>query len=211
MDDPINYGLDEVPGLLQRLQGGKAVEIPRYVFRKRRHEGSVIIRPRPFILFEGLYSAFEDCRFASDVIIYVEMKALGRVLRRGFRGLYERYGRVNFARVLEGFCTSVMAAHLEFVKQQREYADFIFNVPYSFEETLNRYSVQPIYPASKLPRRGPVLKEYRVDESARLRLIGTEAANWTEVRFQHDDDIYFCFSVGPDLGGRILATDWDGY
>ena len=209
-DDPENYGFKYLPKVLEDLRSNLPTEIPKYVFIKRTHEGTQTLAPRDIILFEGLYSAHASIVEKADFVVYVEMKAIGRALRRGYRGLFERYGRVNFANVFWAFCTSVLAAHMECVRKQRERADLIIRVPYTFSETLERFPVKAIIESARLPRSGPVIKEYSVDPESRLQLIGTSAPNWMEVRFTHKEQIYFCFTAGPELSNRIMATDWNG-
>ena len=210
-DDPENYGLSKIPNLLKTLKANQPVDIPNYIFRTRSHQGVRIVQPKPIVLFEGLYAAHHKIAKYCDFVIYVEMRALGRVLRRGYRGLFERYGRVNFANVFGNFCTSVMAAHMEFVIQQRTRADVIVRVLYTFSETLERFPIQPLIPAGDLPRPGPVIKEYTIDPETCLQLVGTNASIWMEVRFQHKAQLFFCFTAGPELSERILATDWNAF
>ena len=209
-DDPENYGLADLPDILDALRTNQATQIPRYIFQKRSHEGTQRLSPTEIILFEGLYSAHASIVEKADFVVYVEMRAIGRVLRRGYRGLFERYGRVNFANVFWNFCTSVLAAHMECVRKQRERADLIIRIPYTFSETLNRFPIQPVIPNSQLARSGPVIREYAVDADSRLQIIGTSAPHWMEIRYLHAEHIYFCFTAGPELSNRIMATDWNG-
>ncbi|MGB0372783.1 MAG: uridine kinase family protein [Opitutales bacterium] len=209
-DAPENYGFAYLPKVLEDLRSGRSAEIPKYVFQKRSHEGTQTLTPCDIVLFEGLYSAHSSIVDKADFVVYVEMRAIGRVLRRSYRGLYERYGRVNFANVFWSFCTSVLAAHMECVRKQRDRADLVIRMPYTFSETLDRFPITPVMPHAQLPRSGPVIKEYAVDSESRLQLIGTSGSNWMEVRFTHREQIYFCFTAGPELSNRIMATDWNG-
>ncbi|MEM7672655.1 MAG: hypothetical protein AAF212_04870 [Verrucomicrobiota bacterium] len=209
-DAPENYGLTYLPRVLEDLKSNRSTEIPKYIFQKRAHEGTQILNPCRIVLFEGLYSAHASIAEKVDFVVYVEMHAIGRVLRRGYRGLFERYGRVNFANVFGSFCTSVLAAHMECVCEQRERADLIVKIPYTFSETLSRFPVRAILENAQLMRSGPVIKEYKVDLDSCLQLIGTRAPNWMEVRFVHKEQIYFSFTAGPELSNRIMATDWNG-
>ena len=159
-DAPENYGLTYLPRVLEDLKSDRSTEIPKYIFQKRAHEGTQILNPCRIVLFEGLYSAHASIAEKVDFVVYVEMHAIGRVLRRGYRGLFERYGRVDFANVFGSFCTSVLAAHMECVREQRERADLIVKIPYTFSETLSRFPVRAFLENAQLMRSGPVIKEY---------------------------------------------------
>ncbi len=124
-DHPDSLDNDLLIEHLQRLQAGRAAEIPIYDFRlytrtaETRH-----VEPQHVILVEGIL-IFADPRLRSlmDVKIFVDTDADIRFIRRLQRDVAER-GRSPES-VINQYLNTVRPMHLEFVEPTKRYADVI--------------------------------------------------------------------------------------
>ncbi len=127
---------------LQRLKNGEPAYVPVYNFQKGMHTGKRIINPKPVIIFEGLFAAHGELSSAADHIIYVESPLYARIIRRMIRNRYERY-QVPPAYTFKGVF-KVIKAHNALVVKQKEKADQIIQVTFSFQDTIDRFNLKPI-------------------------------------------------------------------
>ncbi len=110
---------------VRALRSGERVEIPVYDFaRHARTEETVIVKPQPVILVEGILVFVEQqLRDLFDVKIFVDTPADIRFIRRLQRDLSER-GR-SLDSVIHQYQTTVRPMHMEFVEPSKRYADVI--------------------------------------------------------------------------------------
>ena len=143
-DHPDNFAIEACKQALTKLKRDKEVKVPDYSFKTDRPIGTRHLNPKPIILFEGLYAAHQELSTESDLVIYLEAPFYVRLIRRIFRNTLERYNGRDPALILNGFITSVMVAHHDFVRSQRRNADMIIKMPFQFTDLISRFSLSPI-------------------------------------------------------------------
>ena len=112
---------------LRQLKNWQDVECPTYNFSDHnRAEETIIIKPRPVILLEGIL-VLQDARIRNllDIKVYVDADADERILRRILRDTRER-GR-DMENIIDQYLTTVKPMHNLFVEPTKIYADIITN------------------------------------------------------------------------------------
>ena len=86
---------------LELLKKGKSIPSPNYDFKtNKRLKSTKVISPTKIILFEGLYSLFnEKIRHISDITVFLHVDADIQFIRRLHRDVEER-GRTGRCRVV---------------------------------------------------------------------------------------------------------------
>lgn len=110
---------------LATLKSGKAIEAPLYDFKKNsRLKKFKTIRPSKVILFEGIFSLYdEEIRKISDITAFLHVEADIRFIRRLHRDVKER-GR-SLDSVITQYYETVRPMYQKYLDPQRQYADFI--------------------------------------------------------------------------------------
>jgi uridine kinase len=110
---------------LAELKKGNAVEAPLYDFKKNsRLKKTVTIKPSRVILFEGIFSLYdEDIRKLSDITAFLHVEADIRFIRRLHRDVEER-GR-SLDSVIAQYYETVRPMYQKYLDPQRQFADFI--------------------------------------------------------------------------------------
>lgn len=124
-DHPHAYETDLLVEHLDRLRAGECVRMPQYDFaRHDRAERTVVVRPAPVIIVEGIMVLAErELRERMDMRVFVDLDADERILRRLRRDVEER-GR-SVGNVIEQYLTTVRPMHEEFVEPSKRHADVI--------------------------------------------------------------------------------------
>lgn len=110
---------------IQQLKRGESVHVPVFDFAHyvRRAE-TVLVRPQPIILVEGILIFGErELRNLLDIKIFVDTDADIRFIRRLKRDIEER-GR-SAESVITQYLTTVRPMHLKFVEPSKRHADVI--------------------------------------------------------------------------------------
>jgi uridine kinase len=107
------------------LHRGEPIETPVYDFTiYDRSEETVTVEAAPIVLIEGIMALTDErLRSLMDLIVYVDVDADVRVLRRLTRDVAER-GR-SVVSVVSQYLETVRKAHAAFVEPCRAYADLI--------------------------------------------------------------------------------------
>ena len=110
---------------LGQLKKGKSIEAPLYDFKKNsRLKKTVTIKPSKVILFEGIFSLYdEDIRKISDIMAFLHVEADIRFIRRLHRDVEER-GR-SLDSVITQYYETVRPMYQKYLDPQRQFADFI--------------------------------------------------------------------------------------
>jgi uridine kinase len=110
---------------LNDLKNGKSVKSPHYDFKKnQRLKTSTIIKPTKVILFEGIFSLYqEDIREMCDITAFLHVEADIRFIRRLHRDVEER-GR-SLDSVITQYYETVRPMYQKYLDPQRQYANFI--------------------------------------------------------------------------------------
>lgn len=107
------------------LHRGEAIETPVYDFTiYDRSDETITVEPAPVVLIEGIMALTDErLRRLMDLIVYVDVDADVRVLRRLTRDVRER-GR-DVVSVVTQYLETVRPAHAAHVEPCRAYADLI--------------------------------------------------------------------------------------
>lgn len=148
-DHPDNFSIGECDRVLTKLLNNEEVDIPDYSFKSDEPIGKVMLQPASIIFFEGLFSGHGKLSEKNDLLIYIEAPFYTRVIRRIFRNTLERYKGRDPALILEGFIETVTKAHHDFVVNQRDKADYILKMPFSFQELIDRFDLSDLGKANQ--------------------------------------------------------------
>ncbi len=110
---------------ISKLKEGNSIEIPVYDFKTdSRLEETTTLKPNTIILFEGIYSLFDEkIRKLLDIKCFLHVDSDIRFTRRLNRDVEQR-GR-SLESVINQYYDSVRPMYEKFLSPQRQYADFI--------------------------------------------------------------------------------------
>ena len=124
-DEPAAFETDLMIEQLRALKRGQTIECPTYDFTvHNRAEKTLIIRPAPVILVEGIL-ILENKALCDemDIKLFVDTDADVRILRRIVRDVRDR-GR-SLESVTNQYLTTVKPMHEKYVEPSRKQADII--------------------------------------------------------------------------------------
>ncbi|MDC0254239.1 uridine kinase [Bacteriovoracales bacterium] len=124
-DHPTAFDWDLLKEHLSLLKRGKSIESPCYDFKASdRLKETKIIGPDKVVLFEGIFSLFdEEIRKLSDIKVFLHVEADIRFTRRLHRDVRER-GR-SLESVIEQYYATVRPMYQKYLDPQRQFADLI--------------------------------------------------------------------------------------
>lgn len=124
-DHPDSLETDLLIQHINQLKAGQEVQVPVFDFTQHlRKKESILVRPQPIILVEGILIFSErELRNLLDIKIFVDTDADIRFIRRLRRDIDER-GRTAES-VIDQYLTTVRPMHLKFVEPSKRYADVI--------------------------------------------------------------------------------------
>ena len=124
-DEPAAFDTDLMLRQLRQLQSGQPIRCPVYDFTvHNRSDRTVMIRPAPVILVEGiLILENADLCDAMDIKVFVDTDADVRIIRRIVRDVRDR-GR-SLESVVNQYLTTVKPMHEKYVEPSRRRADII--------------------------------------------------------------------------------------
>jgi uridine kinase len=201
-----NYGLPESRELLDALQRKQPATMPVYTFEAGQRTGQQTVRPTPIVLFEGLYAGFGALREACDLLIYVEMPLYARLLRRLFRNTHERYRADPSLSLRSTLSGGVLPAHRDLVRQQRDTADVILQMPYAFADSIARFGLAPIK-RTYLPEQ--LLFTFPFGEDSAWQ-IDADNSGGLHVGLFYRGDLYLSFPTDADTLHRLTRLDLMG-
>lgn len=142
-DDPDNFDLNEIKQAVISLGNNNITTIPLFNLEKNFRVGTQTIQPNKYIIVEGLYAFYGQLEPLVDLKIYLETPYIGRLLRRLFRFTLE--DSINIPEVpLRHMAGPTYRAHRDFVSKQKDYADTVIHMPYTFEETYKKFHLNTI-------------------------------------------------------------------
>jgi len=124
-DHPSAFDWELLKTHLQLLKNGESISVPIYDFRTNsRTEETTCLSPAPVMLFEGIFSLFDETiRGLLDIKVYLHVEADIRFTRRLDRDLKER-GR-TVSSTIQQYYETVRPMYKQFLEPQRQFADFI--------------------------------------------------------------------------------------
>jgi uridine kinase len=135
---------------LQDLKDGKAIKAPHYDFKKNaRLKTSSIVKPTEVILFEGIFSLYEEeIRKLCDITAFLHVEADIRFIRRLNRDVEER-GR-SLDSVITQYYETVRPMYQKYLDPQRQFADFIVGEETDIAASILAAKVNQLYYAKKM-------------------------------------------------------------
>ncbi len=123
-DHPQAFDWELLRNHLSELRQGRSINCPIYDFKSnRRTKNSVEIEPSKVILFEGIFSLFDEViREMLEIKVFLHVEADIRFTRRLHRDVKER-GR-SLESVIDQYYATVRPMYNKYLDPQKQYADF---------------------------------------------------------------------------------------
>lgn len=124
-DHPNAFDTELLCEHIKMLKEGKSIEMPVYDYTvHNRSDKTIIVKPAPVILLEGLLIFAEEslCELM-DIKVFVDTDADVRILRRIIRDVKERERSLDS--VIDQYLTTVKPMHEQFVEPSKRRADII--------------------------------------------------------------------------------------
>lgn len=206
-DHPNNFGISQCYDALKKLKNHQTVEVPNYNFVKEAPITYKTITPAQIIIFEGLYTNYEELQDLTDVRVYVKSPWYARMTRRVFRNTLDRYKGREASSIVESFCSSVTKAHLDFVKTQEKRSNFIVEVPIQFHRIIEYYNLKPInYETAK----NDIFFSIDCDSDTFFKITHT-TSNQFEFLFFYHNNLYLKFSIESEVAQKLKRINWLAY
>lgn len=124
-DHPSSFDWALLQQHISMLKEGYSIEVPIYDFKtSSRLETTCNLSPKPIVLFEGIFSLFDQAiRDQLDIKCFLHVDADIRFTRRLNRDVTER-GR-SLESVTSQYYETVRPMYQKFLSPQQQYADFI--------------------------------------------------------------------------------------
>lgn len=124
-DHPSSFDWELLRHHISKLKDGYSIEVPVYDFKtSSRLLTTEIMSPKPIVLFEGIFSLFDQViRDQIDIKCFLHVDADIRFTRRLNRDVTER-GR-SLESVTAQYYETVRPMYQKFLAPQQQYADFI--------------------------------------------------------------------------------------
>jgi len=199
-DTPEYFGHEAYYRVISDLKNGNSVMVPFYNYKEGKQTSITAVEPWPVIIAEGLFGAYGEMADLADYIIYVESPLYARLLRRLTRNCYERYNATPIVAFRNFFPT--LNSHNDLIVPQKERANAIIEVPYKFQESIERFNLQPITNSS-IKRH--FIWEYQMSTDSLLGVFDDESDLFFCV--VHENNIYFSFRISNELFRKLISLD----
>jgi uridine kinase len=186
-DDPRNFQIERFTKDLTQLRNGQPIIAPSFDVVEVGSVGERRVEPKPVIIVDGIYTLYDSLGQLADFSVYVTMPLYARFLRRLFRMLYDQKQdkpQTAFKQVFG----PVLQAHQDIVSKQAELADCVITIPYSFTDTIERYTLTP----SKESAPPSAVLHF---EHEGLRFWGEDEGENYHVYITYEDNLYYDFLV----------------
>lgn len=199
-DTPEYFEVNDCIKCIKALKNNEITSIPVYSYQLGRQTGERNGLPKPIVIYEGLYAAYDGLSTISDIVVYVESPLYARMLRRMFRNRYERYQvdtKISFGSFLH-----TLNAHSELISPQKNHAHFILNIPYRFEDSIQRFGLKPLYETEK---QVDLIVDYRISENTRLGVHLNDQQYYFAL--WHRGKMYLDFEISEEQYAQIAELD----
>lgn len=201
-DDPENFDPEYAAQALETLSNGKDCEVPQFDLPENIRVGYETLTAKEFLLFEGLYTLHEQFLNKIDFGIYFEVPFYARFLRRIFRFTRE-VKKDGAPRALEFMINRVYPAHELFVRPQKESADIVVTLNYSFQdETQSRYQPEPI--SAQLEKRDGYVE---LPQDLQIR-FGKTKRDIPIVEILWKSQVILSIETTQDILTNLINIDW---
>lgn len=149
-DHPDAFDWELLKKHLEDLKKGKSIKCPHYDFKKNaRLKTSSLIAPTKVVLFEGIFSLYEEeIRKMCDITTFLHVEADIRFIRRLHRDVEER-GR-SLDSVITQYYETVRPMYQQYLDPQRQYADFIVGEETDIAASILAAKVSQLFHAKEL-------------------------------------------------------------
>jgi len=203
-DHPSNFGISQCYHILRKLKNNQTVQVPNYNFKKNEPITYKIISPKPIIIFEGLYTNYQDLQSLNDISIYVKSPWYARMTRRVFRNTLDRYKGREASSIVDSFSDSVTKAHIDFVKSQEQASNFNIETPLQFDKIIEYYNLNPInYSVAK----NDAFLSIRCNENIIFKIENVSSDQF-ELLFFYNNLLYLKFNITTDLANKLKNINW---
>jgi len=202
-DTPEYFEVNESIQCIKALKDNQVAAIPVYDYSLGKQTGTTIIKPKAVVIYEGLYAAYVELATISDIVVYVESPLYARMLRRMFRNRYERYQvdpKVSFSSFLH-----TINAHIDLIAPQKNHAHFILNIPYRFEDSIQRFGLKPMYATGK---QVDLIVEHGISENTQLG-VHFKNGHYFFTLF-HLGKMYLDFEISEEQYAKFVRLDFEG-
>ena len=203
-DDPRNFDPDYAAKTIANLSDGSTTKCPVFDLTLNKRVGEVEVSPNKYIIFDGIYVLHEQFLPYIQSSIYFEVPFYARFLRRIFRFTNEvdlNKGDVPVRHMIR----RVFQAHEKFVAPQRELADIVVTLSYSFEkETAVKYTFRETSPVLK-ENNAQFVKDLPDDITI---LAGFSGSDTPHVEILWKDARIFSTQTDGEVIDKIGDIDW---
>lgn len=123
-DIPESMDFKMMINVLKKLKANKTAKVPTYDFVKNDRINMINIKPKPIIIFEGLFTLvnYELSKLA-DFKIFVDTPADTRLSRRIMRDVKERHRTIDS--VIERWINQVQPSYEKYIRLTKKYVDVV--------------------------------------------------------------------------------------
>ncbi len=210
-DDPQAYKTEFGVEVIRAFKRRRPITIPIWHIhihpdQAYRIPAECSILPTENLLFEGIYTAYGPLSGKADVTIYTQAPAWSRYLRRILRNWLERK-RATPELVSKGFLNYVLPAHKLYVRKQLTTSDFIWEIPYQFEDSIALFQLTPI--DSQIPISSTI---YHINLQAETSfIIAMNRSKKKVVQVLHNRNLYLEFPISEEEAKQFREVDWLAY
>lgn len=207
-DDPGNFALDECLQSLKELIEASTADFPVFSITemKRIQTQQLTMSQSAILLIEGLYVATPPLLDFLDYVLYIQSNFYARFMRRIFRFVLE-FDIPKPDTAVNQMIRYVELAHHEIVKEQEKSANLTITVPYSFQETVQKYSL----PRKETLGRGELLEGetiWNYSPEMDTQLCIKKGENYSFFIEYKGVTVYAC-EISEDVVGKIRSLEKD--
>jgi uridine kinase len=212
-----NFDLPNCFNSLNILKDKGFVEIPNFDVISTTRKGTVNFTSSKVVIFEGLYSFYKELEdFPFFLKIYVETPFYARLLKRYFRFVYQMQ-IPKPEKALKQIFSSVLSAHKDFVEKQIPISDYIIEVPYSFEKTIEILNLKPKnesreffnYISGENRDEFQMLREILFDENGKIMVVKNNDNEKFYFVVVYKSQVWEYLEISGSIKDLILGSEYD--
>lgn len=123
-DIPDSMDFEKMIAVINKLKNDKSAKVPVYDFVKSKVVGQKLTKPKPIIIFEGLFTLHNyELAHLADFKIFVDTPADTRLARRIIRDVKQR-GR-TLDSVIKRWIDDVQPSYEKYIKPTKKFVDVV--------------------------------------------------------------------------------------